>query len=65
LIDRAGRAEAWPEGAERWLREAPLGRLRWPEDMADACVFLASPLASWVTGHDLVVHGGVSARPTW
>ncbi|MCX5256049.1 SDR family oxidoreductase [Streptomyces canus] len=65
LIDRAGLAEAWPEGVQRWVRKAPLGRLGRPEDVADACVFLASPLASWVTGHDLVVDGGVSARPTW
>ncbi|WP_405746658.1 SDR family NAD(P)-dependent oxidoreductase [Streptomyces canus] len=65
LIDRAGLAEAWPEGVERWVRKAPLGRLGRPEDVADACVFLASPLASWVTGHDLVVDGGMSARPTW
>ncbi|WP_405471847.1 SDR family NAD(P)-dependent oxidoreductase [Streptomyces canus] len=65
LIDRAGLTEAWPEGVERWVRNAPLGRLGRPEDVADACVFLASPLASWVTGHDLVVDGGVSARPTW
>ena len=65
LIDRAGLAEAWPEGVQRWGRKAPLGRLGRPEDVADACVFLASPLASWVTGHDLVVDGGVSARPTW
>ncbi|MET8078323.1 SDR family NAD(P)-dependent oxidoreductase [Streptomyces sp. NPDC005303] len=65
LIDREGLAEAWPEGVERWERKAPLGRLGRPEDVADACVFLASPLASWVTGHDLVVDGGISARPTW
>ncbi|MFF4030551.1 SDR family NAD(P)-dependent oxidoreductase [Streptomyces sviceus] len=65
LIDREGLAEDWPEGVERWVRNAPLGRLGRPEDVADACVFLASPLASWVTGHDLVVDGGVSARPTW
>lgn len=44
---------------------APLGRLGRPEDVGDACVFLASRLASWVTGHDLVVDGGVLAGPTW
>ncbi|MDH6215198.1 SDR family NAD(P)-dependent oxidoreductase [Streptomyces pseudovenezuelae] len=65
LIDRAGLAESWPEGVRRWLDAAPAGRLGRPEDVGDACVFLASRLASWVTGHDLVVDGGVSARPTW
>ncbi|MFF3513929.1 SDR family NAD(P)-dependent oxidoreductase [Streptomyces sp. NPDC002573] len=65
LIDREGLAEAWPEGVARWQRAVPTGRLGRPEDIGDACVFLASPLASWITGHDLVVDGGVSARPTW
>ncbi|AZP18864.1 SDR family oxidoreductase [Streptomyces aquilus] len=65
LIDRDGLAEAWPEGVRRWEQAAPLGRLGRPEDIGDACAFLASPLASWITGQDLVVDGGVSARPTW
>ncbi|MFD3615962.1 SDR family NAD(P)-dependent oxidoreductase [Streptomyces sp. NPDC058676] len=65
LIDRAGLAEAWPDGVRRWERAAPLGRLGRPEDVGDACVFLASRLASWITGQDLVVDGGVTARPTW
>lgn len=65
LIHRAGLEEEWPEGVRRWERAAPAGRLGRPEDVGDACVFLASGLASWITGHDLVVDGGVSARPTW
>ncbi|AJP02963.1 short-chain dehydrogenase [Streptomyces cyaneogriseus subsp. noncyanogenus] len=65
LVDREGLAETWPEGVRRWRRAVPTGRLGRPEDVGDACVFLASRLASWVTGHDLVVDGGVSARPTW
>lgn len=65
LIDREGLEEAWPEGVRRWERGAPLGRLGRAEDVGDACVFLASGLASWVTGHDLVVDGGVSTGPTW
>jgi NAD(P)-dependent dehydrogenase (short-subunit alcohol dehydrogenase family) len=65
LIDRAGLEQAWPEGVRRWRDAVPTGRLGRPEDVGDACVFLASPLASWITGHDLVVDGGVSARPTW
>ncbi|MEV7387544.1 SDR family oxidoreductase [Streptomyces sp. NPDC091215] len=65
LIDREGLEEAWPEGVRRWQEAVPTGRLGSPEDVANAVVFLASPLASWITGHDLVVDGGVSARPTW
>ncbi|MFG2290505.1 SDR family NAD(P)-dependent oxidoreductase [Streptomyces sp. NPDC048595] len=65
LIARPGLAEDWPEGVRRWEAAAPAGRLGRPEDIGDACVFLASPMASWITGHELVVDGGVSARPTW
>lgn len=65
LIDRPGLAEDWPEGVARWAAAAPLGRRGRPQDVGDACVFLASGMAAWVTGHDLVVDGGVSARPTW
>ena len=36
----------------------PLGRLGQPEDVAGAIVFLASDLASWITGHVLQVNGG-------
>ncbi|MEU2900979.1 SDR family NAD(P)-dependent oxidoreductase [Streptomyces sp. NPDC001273] len=65
LIDREGLAEDWPEGVRRWREASAVGRLGRPEDIGDACVFLASRLASWVTGHDLVVDGGATARPTW
>jgi 3-oxoacyl-[acyl-carrier protein] reductase len=65
LIDRPDLAENWPEGVERWQKAAPLTRLGTPTDVANACVFLASPLAAWITGHNLVVDGGVSSHPTW
>jgi NAD(P)-dependent dehydrogenase (short-subunit alcohol dehydrogenase family) len=65
LIHRDGIEETWPDGVGRWLRAAPLGRLGRGSDVADACVFLASPMASFITGHDLVVDGGMSAHPTW
>jgi NAD(P)-dependent dehydrogenase (short-subunit alcohol dehydrogenase family) len=65
LIDRPGLAQAWPDGVDRWSSAAPLGRLGEPDDVGDACVFLASRMARWITGHDLVVDGGVAARPGW
>jgi NAD(P)-dependent dehydrogenase (short-subunit alcohol dehydrogenase family) len=65
LIARPGIEEQWPEGVARWREAAPLTRLGTPQDVGDACVFLASDLAKWITGHDLVVDGGVTARPTW
>lgn len=65
LIDRPGLEDDWPEGVARWRAAAPLGRLGTPEDVGDACVFLCSDLARWVSGADLVVDGGVLARPTW
>jgi NAD(P)-dependent dehydrogenase (short-subunit alcohol dehydrogenase family) len=36
----------------------PLGRLATPDDVAQACLFLASPGASYVSGTCLTVHGG-------
>jgi NAD(P)-dependent dehydrogenase (short-subunit alcohol dehydrogenase family) len=39
----------------------PLGRMGDPDDVADACLYLASPLARYVTGACLAVHGGGEA----
>jgi NAD(P)-dependent dehydrogenase (short-subunit alcohol dehydrogenase family) len=36
----------------------PLGRMADPTDVADVCVFLASPLARYVSGANVLVHGG-------
>jgi len=65
LIDRAGLADAWPEGVQRWADRAPLGRLGTPKDVADAVLFLLSPAARWISGANLVVDGGMSAQSKW
>jgi NAD(P)-dependent dehydrogenase (short-subunit alcohol dehydrogenase family) len=65
LVARPGLREDWPDGVARWERAVPLGRLGEREDVADACVFLASPMARWVSGHDLVVDGGMAVVPAW
>ena len=36
----------------------PLGRMGEPGDVADACIFLASPLARYMSGANLLLHGG-------
>ncbi|MFC9392496.1 SDR family oxidoreductase [Streptomyces sp. NPDC057027] len=45
-------------------RTVPLGRLAEPSDIGDACVFLASDRAAYVTGASLLVHGG-GERPAF
>jgi NAD(P)-dependent dehydrogenase (short-subunit alcohol dehydrogenase family) len=42
----------------------PLGRMAEPGDIADVCLFLASPLARYVSGENVVVHGG-GERPAF
>jgi NAD(P)-dependent dehydrogenase (short-subunit alcohol dehydrogenase family) len=42
----------------------PLGRMGSPDDIASACLYLASPLAAYVSGANLTVHGG-GERPAY
>ncbi len=44
---------------ERLLGEIPLGRMGSPKEVAEAVAFLASPAASYITGHTLHVNGGL------
>jgi NAD(P)-dependent dehydrogenase (short-subunit alcohol dehydrogenase family) len=46
---------------QRVAATVPLGRMGEPDDVADACLYFASPLARYVTGACLAVHGGGEA----
>ncbi len=53
-------AKLGDELIEQITAETPLGRLGSPQDVADAVLFLASEAASFITGHVLVVDGGLT-----
>ena len=53
-------AKLGDEIIEQITAETPLGRLGSPQDVADAVLFLASEAASFITGHVLVVDGGLT-----
>jgi NAD(P)-dependent dehydrogenase (short-subunit alcohol dehydrogenase family) len=48
---------------DTYERAAPLGRVGQPQDIADAVLYLASPLSGFVTGESVIVDGG--ATNTW
>ena len=51
-----------PEQRERVMGMIPLGRLGLAEDIAHAVLFLASPMASYITGATIDVNGGILKR---
>jgi NAD(P)-dependent dehydrogenase (short-subunit alcohol dehydrogenase family) len=51
-----------PEMLARTLSAHAMGRLGEPSEIADAVVYLCSDSASFITGHDLVVDGGIMVR---
>jgi NAD(P)-dependent dehydrogenase (short-subunit alcohol dehydrogenase family) len=50
------------EGRTRNERNAPIGRVALPSDIAGALLFLCSDLASYVSGQTVVVDGGVGVK---
>lgn len=50
---------AHPQRLAGALQQIPMGRLGTPQDMAGVALFLASPLAAYITGQTLIVDGGM------
>ncbi|MEI7593443.1 MAG: SDR family oxidoreductase [Actinomycetes bacterium] len=46
------------DGMARVAATVPMQRLATPVDIFDACLFLVSPMSSYITGANLVIHGG-------
>jgi 3-oxoacyl-[acyl-carrier protein] reductase len=54
-----GMSQGMPEEVtENFKKQIPLGRLGDAREIVDAALFLASPMASYITGHVLNVNGG-------
>jgi NAD(P)-dependent dehydrogenase (short-subunit alcohol dehydrogenase family) len=51
-----------PEQRAATAARSPIGRIGQPADVVGAIVFLASPLAGFITGHTLVIDGGRLGR---
>ena len=54
--------EGRPEFYEKTRAQIPLGRMGTAEEVAQAVVFLASPLSAFTTGTNLVIDGGMTKR---
>ena len=47
------------EVREAYMKQIPLGKFGTPEDIANACIFLGSKKASYITGQVISVNGGM------
>ena len=65
LTDRQNLDKDWPQGVQNWLENVPLKRLGTGKDIANATLFLVSDAASFITGANLIVDGGMECVPSW
>jgi 3(or 17)beta-hydroxysteroid dehydrogenase len=63
MVDGIAEGTRNPDAVRQKLAfDIPLGRLGQPEEVADLCVFLLSDEAGFITGADLPIDGGLTAR---
>ena len=63
MVDAMAGGARDPDGAKEKMSGAiPLGRLGQPAEIADLCIYLLSDAASFITGANLPIDGGLTAR---
>lgn len=60
ILDKANRINEEGHMLEIWKNKYPLKRLGTPEDIGSGAVFLLSDAASWITGQNIIIDGGMS-----
>jgi len=63
MTTRAGQTPEMAEATRKFYKTFPLGRVGQPEEVARVSVFLASDDASYMTGAEIAVDGGMSIGP--
>jgi NAD(P)-dependent dehydrogenase (short-subunit alcohol dehydrogenase family) len=56
------RSDATGAPADVFAQSVPLGRLGSPDDVAEVVALLASDRGKWMTGANILVDGGMTAR---
>jgi len=63
MVDEIAQGTRNPQAVQqRLMNDIPLGRLGQPAEVADLCVYLLSDTAAFITGADLPIDGGLTAR---
>lgn len=62
ILDGFGEASDRQQVIDKLSRQVPLGRIGEPEDVAYAALYLASDESKFMTGSELILDGGISAR---
>ena len=63
MVDEIANGTRNPQAVRQKLAlDIPLGRLGQPGEVADLCVYLLSDAAGFITGADVPIDGGLTAR---
>ena len=63
MVEQIAEATRNPQAVrQKLMNDIPLGRLGKPAEVADLCVYLLSDAAAFITGADLPIDGGLTAR---